>query len=469
MPLKPKSPIPQDSFVEALHAETVAGTENLAAWLNHIAAQKGSDALFELEAWLRGLRAFFEVRHLPLSEAERSDLVNRKFAPEIRIVYETIQHIERTCNTVLGFGQPQKLEFETFIETQMRKGGNLDYHAIRVLEQPTPLDSMTHFLESLNDLRVLVQSLKDSDDQNYPVFLAIGRIFRGDLRSCRYIDMLLTQQFKVQFDQVDNAVVTSPLRGIAEEQIRRNVSLALLHLYRMLRYLKLVTAGLIRDRPLRHCLVIFSLLHEEMGSLSQFLKLRFLRGRQAGQSLWNAAELLVYSLRMESARALERELVFVSREREAPPIYTKIENSHGLLRNCYQNCILTLVQALDHSIEPKMIFPSMVDRLQEAQKLFQELWILRQAIKDVLEKKEEIDLNQIMERLTLFRESSLRYLMYQDWGEFEQFSDAIVIAMNQIELRTLLRKFVSFLETLIQEVSKRSVLQESASETLLRH
>src|SRR5437867_1840873 len=165
--------------------------------------------------------------------------------------------------------------------------------------------------------------------------------------------MLLTQQFKVQFDQVDSAIISTLLRNVQEDQVRRNVSLSLLHLYRMLRYLKVVAAMLIKDRPLRHSLVIFSLLHEEMGGLSQFLKSRFLRGKQTGQGLWNAAELIVYSITMESVRALERELLFVSREREAPPIYSKIENSHGLLRNCYQNCILALAQALDPAVDTK--------------------------------------------------------------------------------------------------------------------
>jgi len=344
----------------------------------------------------------------------------------------------------------------------------LDLRASQAVEQPTPLDSLSHFLEFLNDLRMLVQAVKDAPDQSYPVFLSIGRRFQRDLRDCRYIDMLLAQHFKVQFDHVDNAAVRSLLRSIREKQVRQNVSLALLHLYRLLRYLNIVSQDLVRDRPLRHCLVIFSLLHEEMGNLSQFLKAGFLRRQQAGQGLWNAVELIVYSLQIESQRALERELVFVSQERQAPPIYTKIENSHGLLRNCFQSSIVALVQALDKSVDAKTIFPSMVDRLQEAQKLLQELWDLRQAIKDLLDKGKEFDLNRVMDRLTSFRESSLRYLMYRDWGEFERLSDAIITTTSEIELRTLLRKFVSFLEALVQEVSNRSVLQESPAESILR-
>jgi hypothetical protein len=50
--------------------------------------------------------------------------------------------------------------------------------------------------------------------------------------------------------------------------------------------------------------------------------------------------------------------------------------------------------------------------------------------------------------------------MYRDWAEFEAFSDALAISTNFIEIRTHIRKFTGFLETLIQEVSKRSVFQE---------
>src|SRR5437867_9478242 len=237
MPSNPKSRPSRDSFLETLNAETLAGTENLSAWLRHVATQERTEIFLELEAWLRGLRAFFDIRHLPLTEAERANLVSRSFSPEIRIVHRTLLHIERTSNALLSVGQPQKLDFEAFVEAQLRKGARLDLRASQAVEQPTPLDSLSHFLEFLNDLRMLVQAVKDVPDQSYPVFLSIGRRFQRDLRDCRYIDMLLAQHFKVQFDHVDNAAVRSLLRGIREKQVRQNVSLALLHLYRLLRYL----------------------------------------------------------------------------------------------------------------------------------------------------------------------------------------------------------------------------------------
>ena len=74
----------------------------------------------------------------------------------------------------------------------------------------------------------------------------------------------------------------------------------------------------------------------------------------------SAAELVVYSLRLESQRALERELVGLSDERDAAAIYTRIENSHGLLRNCIQNSVVTLMQAFDRGVEGRAIFPRKV-------------------------------------------------------------------------------------------------------------
>jgi hypothetical protein len=222
----------------------------------------------------------------------------------------------------------------------------------------------------------------------------------------------------------------------------------------------LVSADLAKDRPLKQHLVIFSLLHEEMGTLSDFLRARFLRNKEAGHPLRNAAELIAYSLKMEAQRVLDRELIFVSRETDPGLIYTRIENAHGLLRNCCESGLLTLIQAVDKDFDVTLLFPSRGESLITAERLRQDLWQLRQWLMDVLGNKEELDSNGITERLISFKETSLRSLMYRDWAEFEAFSDALAISANFIEIRTHIRKFVSFLEMLIQEVSKRSVFQE---------
>jgi hypothetical protein len=343
----------------------------------------------------------------------------------------------------------------------MRKDKALDYDISKILQQPTPVESLAQVMDSLSDLRVLIDALGDTREQNYQIFQSLGRHFQQDLRGCRYIDMLLTQRLKLHFDRLDQPRLRSVLAAIPEESLRQSGAVILLYLFRFLLYLDLIERDLKLKQSVRHSLVIFALLHQEMERLSEFVKSRLLKGRGAGHSLWNAAELMLYSLRVDSVRAQERELIFLSQETEPPRIYTKVESGQGLLRNCFENCVVTIVQAIDKDFDGRLIFPQLVDRFQEAQKLRQDLWDLRQYMKDVLDKRVEFNLDTMMNRVTEFRESSLPFLMYRDWEEFQRFSDSTITASNPIELRILLRKFVGFLETLVQEVSKRGILHET--------
>jgi hypothetical protein len=460
MPPETKIHSSQDSFIDILHSEIIAGSENLSAWIKQLNAQGAIDSLFGMETWLKGIRSFFKTEHIPLSPAEKGEMVTRNFAPEIRVVHQAIQISESYASAVLLPTVSGQFEFEEFMETQMRKDRMLDFHISRMVEQLTPRDSVSQLLASLNDFRITMDALKEPPSQDYQLFLSLGRSYDRELKNCRYIDMLMSQRFRFQYDLLDNESLTSALRSIPEEAVRRNLALALLFIFRLLKYLKLVAADLNQDRPLRQHMVIFSLLHEEMGILSDFLRARILRHKDTGHSLRNAAELIAYSLKMEAQRVLDRELIFISRETDPGSIYTRIENSHGLLQNCCQSALLSLIKSVDKDFDATALFPARAGNFATSEKLRQDLWDLRQWLTDMLGNKEELDSHQIIERLISFKESSLRSLMYRDWAEFETFSDTLAISTNFIEIRTHIRKFVSFLEMLIQEVSKRSVFQE---------
>ena len=460
MPPEPGTHSGHDSFVDVLRSEIIAESENLTAWIKQVSDQGAIESLFAMETWLKGIRSFFRTEHLPLSAAEKAELAGRSFAPEIGVVRQAVQICEMHVCNVLKPGIGGNLEFEEFMEILMRKDRMPDFHLSRMVEQLTPRDSVSQLLASLNDLRVTMDAFHDKTGIGYQLFLSLGRFFDRELTSCRYIDMLLSQHLKIQYDLVENKHLSNVLHSIAEDTVRRNVASALLYLFRFLKYLIFVATDLARDQPLQKHLVIFSLLHEEMGALSDFLRARFLRNRMANHPLQNAAELVAYSLKTEAQRVMDHELIFMSRETDPAPIYMHIENAHGLLHNCCQSGILTLIQAVDKGFNAAVLFPSMAESRSAAEKLRQDLWDLRQWLTDVLANKAELDSQSIIERLVSFKENSLRSLMYRDWAEFEMFSDALSIATNFIEIRTRIRKFVSFLEMLIREVSKRNVFQD---------
>lgn len=450
----------RDSFGDVLRSEIMSESENLTAWIKQLSDQGAIESLFAMETWLKGVRSFFKTEHLPLSAAEKTELTRRSFAAEIAVVRQAVQICEIHACNVLTPSIGGKLEFEEFMEIQMRKDRMTDFHVSRMVEQLTPGDSVSQLLVSLNDLRVTMDAFKDRAGIDYQLFLSLGRFFDRELKSCRYVEMLLGQHLRLQYDLIDDKSLTGVLQSISEDAVRRNMATALLYLFRFLKYLKFVSTDLTRDKPLQKHLVIFSLLHEEMGALSDFLRARFLKNRVSDDPLQNAAELVAYSLKTEAQRVLDRELIFVSRETDPAPIYMHIENGHGMLRHCCQSGMLTLVQAIDKGFDATVLFPSRAEGLSSAEKLRQDLWDLRQWLTDVLGNKAELDSNSIIQRLVSFRENSLQSLMYRDWVEFETFSDALSIATNFIEMRTHIRKFVSFLETLIQEISKRGVFQD---------
>ncbi len=452
----------QDSFLDALQSQIVTGTENLASWIRHVDANGGIDDLFRLEVWLKGLRSFFEIRHLPLAEAERNDLVGRNFGPEIRIVRDALQRCEIFAAELIKYGRAGNIEFEAFIVSQLRKDSALEYHVGKIAEQPSPLDSMFQLSTSLNDLRLMVDAACRDKRPGYQLFLSIGRNYQRALRSCRYVEMLLAQRFRTQDDRVDNAALGSILRAIEDERLRREVALSLLWLFRLLRYLQVVSDDLAADRPLVPTLVIFSLLHSETEQAADSLRTHFPKGKEGDPALSEAAELIVRSLVSESHRVFEQELVSASREPDPDAIFAAIQRGHDALRNCYQSCIVMLAQAFEKELEPRAVFPGMQENQQKAHRLRKDLWGLREYLRAFLKDKATPDTSSMLERIALFRESAMHDLMYRDWGEFERLSDSLFIAATPPEVRNVLREFVNFLDSLIDDVPARSVPRVTA-------
>jgi len=454
---KKGTPKTQNTFLEALRSEIAAGNENLSSWVKYIHSHGNIDSLFELETWLKGIRSFLNIEHLPLAEEEKEDLLNRSFLSEIRIVRQVIEICENHAYAVMRFSEAETFEIEQIVENQIRKDRILDSQIGHLLEQMTPGDSISKLLDSLNDLRVSIDAYQKLQNPGYQLYLALGRSYRQELKSCRYIDMLISQRFRMQYDLIENRSLTNALRSISDEQIRRNTALAILYLFRLIKYLNLIHEDLLRDRSLRHHMVIFSLIHEEMGDVAIFLKKHFLKGKDPGQKLRNAANMAAYSLKTEARKVLSKELVFISRETDPTRIYTSIENSHGFLQNCCQSNIFNFVSALGGDYDESDFFPKRVERIADSENIRHNLWDLREWLLNIIDNEPSPDPNSIIKHLRTFKDTYTQALMYRDWVEFENFLETLTISNNASEILIHMNKFLDFIEDLIQEVSKRGI------------
>jgi hypothetical protein len=89
----------------------------------------------------------------------------------------------------------------------------------------------------------------------------------------------------------------------------------------------------------------------------------------------------------------------------------------------------------------------------------QEIGILLENVRQFEDVADHEVLQPLLRDFEDFRQSSLRYLMFKDWEEFEKFMEEIEASTTREALRLTLHKFRIFMEALLGEVSKRSVLQ----------
>ena len=87
------------------------------------------------------------------------------------------------------------------------------------------------------------------------------------------------------------------------------------------------------------------------------------------------------------------------------------------------------------------------------------MWELRKWLLQIMDNETAPDSNEIIDRLSSFKEAHSNSLMYRDWVEFENFVETLTLCSESGEVLANIRKFLDFVEDLIQEVSKRGSYQ----------
>lgn len=451
-----------DDFAEALRSEFVAGAEILAEWTQYVHTRGEGKKLFELESWLRGLRSFFEPANLPLRPGDREGVIEYDFSRELDAACDVMLICESLAAAVARVGQPDQIEFGSFLEGAMQRENNLDQQHERVLEQTSPLDSLSRLIELLGDVRNLAVG---PGPARLDRFLAVGRTYRKLVGDCRYVDILLSQRFRPLTDRVESVALATAIRAVREPVLRRALTLILIHAFRLLSYVEIVKLRLAEDRPLAPTLVLFSLLSEEVQALSASLRNASLQRKLTSQRIRNAVELSLRSLRDIRQRVMEQELAG-SLSADIPGLCERVENGCGLFANALQTTVIGIAQALDRNLEVRAIFPFIDERQAVAQRLQQDLWSLLASVRAVSEQRGQPGLDVLLEKINSFRATSMRDLMYRDWASFERFSDALVAVRDSAELRMQLRAFIAYLDGLVEAVSRRSVLRIAHSDGL---
>lgn len=432
-------------------------------WVARLAETGHTEHLFELEMWLRSFERYFRVRNQPLSEDSTRTLAIRSFYEEIGLVAHAIERVTKLCTLLASEDRVSQERFEKYVENFLKTDDIADPYVARLLRQASPQAALTLLRESFEDLKLLLTELSKLSRIPYPTFQSVGRLIYREIRRNDYLSLLMDKRFKPAYDRITAERITELIREIENRERRRLVANIFLAFFRLLHYLDYADPRRRHLEELRTAVLIFSLIASETRSLVDYIQKEQARlGPDSGFP--ESFESFVYCVPLELRKVINTELTELTSFKQADTIYMRIENSHGILRDCFQQSVIQLAQGFDPDIVGKEIFSHYHTHLEQSQTLRRDLMALVVAVKRFSEEKTEERAEAMKRLISRFYDRSLRFLMYRDWASFESFAVEILKCDNVHGLLTISHRFDTYLRTLLREVSKRGVLRGEGEE-----
>ena len=250
------------------------------------------------------------------------------------------------------------------------------------------------------------------------------------------------------------------VRGIGSESERKHAAKVFLEFFRLLHYLQYADPDATDEDTLKNTILIFSLITSETRLLLTFIEKKAMRGLDADRPLQQLYDSFVYCIPLELKKVINTELLDISVARQAESIRSRVENSHGILKDCFQQSVVQLAQVFDPSVEGSDIFPDFTAKLDQSVRLRDGLALLVKALRDFEASRDEKGASRMKEQISDFYDNSIKFLMYRDWSGFELFYIEILKCTSLPGLLQIVHRFDTFLMTLFREVQKRSILHE---------
>lgn len=405
-----------------------------------------------LRLHLRALVSYFTTANHPLSDEERATLLTRDFAHELRVTRDFL-----LCCTAIVSAVPGP-----HFDRTLSAGGSEAEAGHYLFEGAGALHSAGSAFDPqlpavLRDLHLLCEGLLNARGVGFHVWTGLTRLALRQLEqtACPILRDDLTETRSVVPPEL-----TAIAAQVAPDALSADVSAVFARLFAMLEISRVIETVLSTDGPLKQTLPLFTLLRGETRRLLDLLTERTLRIDGLDPAVHEYLDGVAYAIRMEQRKAFEHELVGLASLRHAPQIFGRVENAHGLLRDCFQQSVISVARAFDPQFDGAALFGNFKTKLEQSLQLRGELWGVLSAVRRAGEGTGHAASAELLVRLNSFREGGLRFLMYKDWEAFERFVEDASAAKSAAQLQPIFNRFQAFLETLFSQVSMRAVLAD---------
>jgi hypothetical protein len=430
-------------------------------WMEQVVASGRTPLLFELEMWLRAFERFFQIKNQTLSERETRQLALRNWSEELRLVDNVILRVIQLCTAILTEEQVNQTQFDKYMESYLRKDELVDPYVEKLLRQSSPEAGLTLLREAFEDLHIVLTDLVKLSRIPYATFTAVGKVLYREIRRSHLLALLIDKKFKPVHDRISNQAIAGVIRGIESPLERKQAAKAFLEFFRLLHYLDYADPERTAEDELKNGLLIFALITSETRMLLAYLERRVLKGGDLEQPLYQMYDSFVYCLPLELKKVVNTELLDISVARQAESVRARVENSHGILKDCFQQSVVQLAQVFDAAVEGSQIFPDFMAKREQSVRLRDGLGRLIRSVRDFQASKDQASAARMKEDISGFYDNAMKYLMYRDWSGFELFFIEILKCTSLSGLAQISHRFETFLVTLHREVLKRQILKDA--------
>ncbi len=331
-------------------------------------AKKTNHPLFsELDVLLRALDRFFNIENLPLSN---EDLTNKNFLEELVTARDTILRILGILEVVIPENKKNAYWFQKFAETGLLTEKKRDDFREILYRQDTPEKGLYLLYDSFINLKGIISDLVRTGNISYMGFMNIGHMIGKEIRENKYFNPF-GRGLNPEFDTVTHAKVSEVVRSIDKPEVKKQVSVIYVYLFRLLRFMRCIDIETQRAVSLNSSLIILILLKSEIGIFQAYIEKALQKIGDPGLEMMLKS--ISYQFAMENRRVYMQEMRDILRKKASPHFRGKIENCHGILKNLTEQSIVQLTQYFAPGIPGDEIFASFVTKLQQSIRLREDI------------------------------------------------------------------------------------------------
>lgn len=259
----------------------------------------------------------------------------------------------------------------------------------------------------------------------------------------------LEKEINAALDRIDDPVALGLAQTIFDEILR------------VFSRLNLIGSNLNKLDTLMENLSILEVLHFEIRCLLEYVETKAMKTPGISERLQEVLDGISYGISHDLKRVFERELIGEIKEQSTPVVYGKILHTHGLLTNCFQQSLITLLQVFNPTLDPVHIFDDFEERLRQSLLLCSDLAALMRVVRQAEADPTPDMLHAVVQHALKFRDGSMQYLMYRDWRGYERLALALITSIETNgDSRDLMNQFRCYLEVLYGHVKMRAVLRD---------